>query len=63
MTNLDSGAGKDFVERSLDGRRVGEESFVEIQHSQEASDLAENFGRGTALKIGYAFGESLGTVG
>jgi hypothetical protein len=63
MRTLDSGAGKDFVERSLHGRSVGEESSVEVQHSQEASELADSLGSGTGLKTGYAFGERLGTVG
>jgi hypothetical protein len=63
MRTLDSGVGKDLVERSLNGRSLGEESSAEVQHSQEASELADSLGKGTGLKIGDAVGERLGTVG
>jgi hypothetical protein len=63
MRTLESRAGKDFVARGFDGRSVGEESSVEFQHFQQASELADNLRRGTGMKIGYAFGERLGTVG
>jgi hypothetical protein len=63
IRTLDYEVGKDFVERSWHERSMSEESSVEIQHSQEASDLTDSLGTGTGLKMGHAFGERLGTVG
>jgi hypothetical protein len=61
MGTHNSGAGKDVVKRGLNGCCVGEETPVEIQNSQETSELDDGLGKVTGLKICDLFQERLGT--
>jgi hypothetical protein len=54
MRALDSGAGKNVMERCLGGSGVGQKSPVEIQHAQEAAELMDGLWRGTVLEMRHS---------
>jgi hypothetical protein len=59
---LDSGAGKNVVERCLGRSGVGQKSPVEIQHAQEAAELTGGLRRGAVLEMGHSIFELSGTL-
>jgi hypothetical protein len=50
MRALDSGAGKNVMERCLGGSGVGQKSPVEFQHAQEAAELTGGLWRGQSWR-------------
>jgi len=61
--NLDFRARKDVVKRGLNGACVWKETPIEIEHSQETSELTDGLGRGTDLKVCNAFWKGLRSQG
>jgi hypothetical protein len=57
MRSLDSGAGKNVMERCLGGSGVGHKSPVEIQHAQEAAKLTGGLRRGAVLELSHSIFE------
>jgi hypothetical protein len=52
---LDSGAGDNIVKWCVGGRRVGQESRVEIPHAQSTEELIGGLGSVGVLMIHYSF--------
>jgi hypothetical protein len=62
MRALDSGAGKNVMERCLGSSGVGQKSPVEIQQAQEAVELTGGLWRGAVLEMSHSIFERSETL-